>query len=69
MRTGEIRRGINPGVFDQLGKIFVGTFQRKPMNARLERCDGVHFPAYFENEIVPPFDLFRCVRKREAEIA
>jgi hypothetical protein len=39
------------------------------MNARLERRDGVHFPAYFENEIIPPLDLFGCVRKREAEIA
>ena len=69
MRAGEIRCGINSGAFDQLGKIFVGTFQREPVCRGFERRDGIHFPAYFENEIVPPLDLFRGVRKRQAETA
>jgi len=66
LRPGEVGGGDNSHLLHQPGKILGSALERQPMISRLERQDGIHLSRNLKNQVAPPLDRFRSVRKGEA---
>ena len=68
MSTSQVWRRNNSRTLDQFHKFFNAAFERKPVRAGFEPCNGVHLPTNLEHQIVFPLQMFGCVRKRKTEL-